>query len=58
MNTDNVDFTPDGVIFDVDGTIWDSTPVVTDAWNRALVDCGYPGVKSTLSVFIISPISL
>ena len=47
MNTDNVDFTPDGVIFDVDGTIWDSTPVVTDAWNRALVDCGYPGVSVT-----------
>ena len=31
----------DGVIFDVDGTIWDSTRVVEDAWNAALIDAGY-----------------
>ncbi len=37
----------DGVIFDVDGTIWDSTPVVEDAWNRALVDAGIPEVQIT-----------
>lgn len=31
----------DGIIFDVDGTIWDSTPVVEDAWNEALKVAGY-----------------
>ncbi len=30
----------DGIIFDVDGTLWDSTPVVEDAWNQALIDSG------------------
>ena len=47
MWLDNIDFVPDGVIFDVDGTIWDSTPVVTEAWNRALVDTGHPEVSVT-----------
>lgn len=42
-----LNFIPDGVIFDVDGTIWDSTPVVTEAWNRALADTGYPDVSVT-----------
>lgn len=31
----------DGIIFDVDGTVWDSTPVVEDAWNHALEEAGY-----------------
>ncbi len=37
----------DGVIFDVDGTIWDSTPVVEKAWNKALKDNGYLDVSVT-----------
>lgn len=37
----------DGLIFDVDGTIWDSTPVVEDAWNDALDEFGYKDVKVT-----------
>ena len=28
----------DGIIFDVDGTLWDSTPIVKDAWNKAIED--------------------
>lgn len=27
---------PDSIIFDIDGTLWDSTPVVAKAWNRAV----------------------
>ena len=42
-----LDFIPDGVIFDVDGTIWDSTPVVTQAWNKALTDTGFGYVQVT-----------
>lgn len=30
----------DSIIFDVDGTIWDTTPVVVEAWNAALEICG------------------
>lgn len=27
---------PDSIILDIDGTLWDSTPVVAGAWNKAL----------------------
>ena len=37
----------DGVIFDVDGTLWDSTPVVEQAWNQALIDSGITDVVIT-----------
>lgn len=37
----------DGIIFDVDGTLWDSTPVVEDAWNQAIVDFGVKDVRIT-----------
>lgn len=30
----------DSLIFDVDGTIWDTTPIVSKAWNAALDQCG------------------
>lgn len=30
----------DSLIFDVDGTIWDTTPIVAPAWNKALDECG------------------
>ena len=33
-------FRPDSLIFDVDGTVWDTTPVVKDAWNAALDELG------------------
>lgn len=28
----------DGIILDVDGTLWDSTPIVAEAWTRAIKD--------------------
>ena len=28
----------DGIILDVDGTLWGSTPIVADAWTRAVKD--------------------
>lgn len=37
----------DGIIFDVDGTLWDSTPIVKDAWNKALLDFGITGIDIT-----------
>lgn len=37
----------DGIIFDVDGTLWDSTSVVKDAWNQALIDFGIADVFVT-----------
>ena len=30
----------DGIILDIDGTIWDSTNIVSRAWNRAARDSG------------------
>lgn len=30
----------DGLILDVDGTLWDSTPIVARAWERAIHDSG------------------
>lgn len=45
MKDMNLDF--DGIIFDVDGTLWDSTPVVKDAWNQALRDFGINDVTIT-----------
>ncbi len=30
----------DGIILDIDGTIWDSTEIVSKAWNRAARDSG------------------
>lgn len=26
----------DGIILDIDGTIWDTTPIVADAWNKMI----------------------
>lgn len=37
----------DGIIFDVDGTLWDSTYVVKDAWNQAIMDVGYDNPNIT-----------
>lgn len=37
----------DGIIFDVDGTLWDSTGIVKDAWNDAIVKLGYPNPNIT-----------
>ena len=39
--TDDNKIMTDGIIFDVDGTVWDSTPIVEQAWNRALQESGY-----------------
>lgn len=33
---------PDSIILDIDGTLWDSTPIVAEAWNRALEP--YPSI--------------
>lgn len=37
----------DGIIFDVDGTIWDTTKVVADAWNQALISVDLPHLSVT-----------
>ncbi|MFT3985055.1 MAG: HAD family hydrolase [Lachnospiraceae bacterium] len=36
-----------GLIFDVDGTLWDSTPIVEKAWNRAMADMGIENAAVT-----------
>lgn len=38
------------VIFDVDGTIWNSTPIVSEGWNRAIRETGYSGAVITPEV--------
>lgn len=43
----NEQYMADGILFDVDGTIWDSTGIVTDAWNQALTDTGHGDVQVT-----------
>lgn len=37
----------DSLIFDVDGTIWDTTPIVAPAWNKALEACGLNNIQIT-----------
>ena len=34
----------DGLILDVDGTIWDTTPIVAEAWNNAF-DENFPHLQ-------------
>lgn len=29
---------PDSIILDIDGTLWNSTPIVADAWNQAITE--------------------
>lgn len=38
----------DSIIFDVDGTLWDTTPIVADAWNKA-IDYLFPMEKHVTS---------
>lgn len=33
--------TTDGIILDIDGTIWNTTPIVAEAWNKAIEKTGY-----------------
>lgn len=35
----------DGIIFDVDGTLWDTTPIVANAWNAALDEMGLSEIR-------------
>ena len=37
----------DGIIFDVDGTLWDSTPVVVNAFNEVVTEKGILDHKLT-----------
>lgn len=36
----------DGIILDIDGTLWNTTGVVSGAWNKAIEDLGYPAPKT------------
>ena len=36
----------DGIILDIDGTLWNTTGVVSGAWNKAIDDLGYPAPKT------------
>lgn len=31
----------DSIILDIDGTIWNTTPIVAEAWNAAVAEAGY-----------------
>lgn len=42
-----IDKKADGLILDVDGTLWDSTPVVARAWERAVHESGLPDYAVT-----------
>jgi len=35
----------DGIILDIDGTIWNTTPIVAVAWNRAIKNCNFNQIK-------------
>ena len=36
----------DGIILDIDGTLWNTTGVVSGAWNKAIDDLGYDAPKT------------
>lgn len=42
-----IDKKADGLILDVDGTLWDSTPIVARAWERAARESGLPDYTVT-----------
>ena len=40
----------DSLIFDIDGTLWDSTPIVAEAWNSCLSAVGHPEFSVTADI--------
>lgn len=44
---------PDSIILDIDGTLWDSTPVVAEAYNDAL-SSQYPHVQVRFTAYQLS----